>query len=108
MNLHYQIVGKYRPQLYLVGSNTVKTGIDMFGDVPTENEQDFIRPKKNVDLAYWVIPDTKGALKGLLHYCRRSEFCKDVIVLVSNKPPKATLTTYGNETMTTTSLAKTK
>jgi 2,5-diamino-6-(ribosylamino)-4(3H)-pyrimidinone 5'-phosphate reductase len=91
MNLHYQIVGKYRPQLYLVGSNTVKTGIDMFGDVPTENEQDFIRPKKNVDLAYWVIPDTKGALKGLLHYCRRSEFCKDVIVLVSKQTPQSYL-----------------
>ena len=39
-------------------------------------------------MPYWVIPDTKGALEGLLHTCRRFEFCKDVIVLVSEQTPK--------------------
>jgi 2,5-diamino-6-(ribosylamino)-4(3H)-pyrimidinone 5'-phosphate reductase len=35
-----------------------------------------------------VIPDTKGKLRGLLHTCRRFEFCRDVIVLVSETTPK--------------------
>jgi 2,5-diamino-6-(ribosylamino)-4(3H)-pyrimidinone 5'-phosphate reductase len=36
----------------------------------------------------WVIPDTSGALKGLLHTCRRFEYCRDVIVLVSEETPE--------------------
>ena len=30
-----------------------------------------------------MIPDTKGAVKGLLHTIRRFEYCKDVIILIS-------------------------
>ncbi len=88
MGLHYQIVSKYQPQLYLVGSNTVKTGINMFGGVPLETEQDFAKPVKAPDLSYWVIPDTQGALQGMLHYCRRFDFCKDAIMLVSEQTPQ--------------------
>jgi 2,5-diamino-6-(ribosylamino)-4(3H)-pyrimidinone 5'-phosphate reductase len=60
----------------------------MFGGVPPETQQDFIKPKKDAPLSYWVIPDTKGSLLGMLHYCRRFEFCKDVIVLVSKQTPQ--------------------
>jgi len=88
MELHYKIVGNYRPELYLVGSNTVKTGIELYGGVPPEEESDFKKPIKDAALSFWVIPDTKGSLKGVLHYCRRYEFCKDVVVLVSEKTPK--------------------
>jgi 2,5-diamino-6-(ribosylamino)-4(3H)-pyrimidinone 5'-phosphate reductase len=91
MALHYEIVGKYHPQLYLVGSNTVNTGIKMFGGVSAEIDADFTKPAKSAELAYWVIPDTKGTLQGILHYCRRSEFCKDAIVLVSKQTPTAYL-----------------
>ncbi len=94
--LHYEIVGKYQPQLYLVGSNTVKTGLEMFGDIPAETNADFNKPTKSAALSYWVIPDTKGSLKGKLHYCRRSEFCKDPIVLVSKQTPQDYLN-YLNE-----------
>ena len=89
MDLHYKIAGFYKPDVHLIGSNTIKTGITMFGEeVPTEEENDFIKQKREENLPYWVIIDTKGDLKGLLHTCRRFEFCRDVIVFVSERTPK--------------------
>jgi len=92
MRLHYKIAGNYKPDVHLIGSNTIKTGIEMFGgEVPTEEENDFIKQKRVKSLPLWVIIDTKGDLKGLLHTCRRFEFCRDVIVLVSEKTPETYL-----------------
>ena len=89
MELHYQIAGSYKPDIHLVGSNTVRIGVDLYGEgIPTEEEKDFEKPKRNKSLPYWVIPDTKGTLKGLLHTCRRFEFCRDVVVLISETTPK--------------------
>lgn len=89
MELHYQIAGNYQPDAHLIGSNTVKVGTELYGEgVPPEEAKDFEKPKRAESLPYWVIPDTEGALKGLLHTCRRFEFCKDVIVLVSEETPK--------------------
>lgn len=88
MALHYQIAGNYKPDAHLIGSNTVKVGTELYGEgVPMEETKDFEKPKRAASLPYWVIPDTEGALKGLLHTCRRFEFCKDVVVLVSEKTP---------------------
>ena len=92
MGLHYQIAGDYKPDIHLIGSNTIKEGIELYGgDVPPEEKKDFEKPERNHSLPYWVIIDTHGDLKGLLHTCRRFEFCKDVIVLVSEKTPKTYL-----------------
>ena len=89
MALHYQIAGNYEPDVHLIGSNTVKVGIELYGEgVPPEEKKDFEKPKRATSLPYWVLPDTEGALKGLLHTCRRFDFCKDVVVLVSEKTPK--------------------
>lgn len=89
MELHYQIAANYHPEAHLIGSNTVKVGIELYSEgVPPEEAEDFEKPKRAESLPYWVIPDTKGALKGLLHTCRRFELCKDVIVLVSEETPK--------------------
>jgi 2,5-diamino-6-(ribosylamino)-4(3H)-pyrimidinone 5'-phosphate reductase len=89
MELHYQIAGNYQPDAHLIGSNTVKVGTELYGEgVPPEEAKDFEKPKRAESLPYWVIPDTEGALKGLLHTCRRFDFCKDVIVLVSEETPK--------------------
>ena len=86
MGLHYQIAGRYSPDAHLIGSSTVKTGIELYGDgVAPEEEKDHKKPKRDANIPYWVIPDTKGALKGLLHMCRRFEFCRDVVVLVSKR-----------------------
>jgi len=59
----------------------------MYGEIPAEKESDFKKPYKDSSLSYWVIPDTKGSLRGLLHFCRRYEYCKDVIVLISKQTP---------------------
>jgi len=89
MGLHYQISGEYNEDFHFVGSNTIKTSRDLFlEEIPPECESDFIKPEPNTGLTYWVIPDTRGILKGLLHTCRRDQFCQDVIVLVSEKTPE--------------------
>jgi 2,5-diamino-6-(ribosylamino)-4(3H)-pyrimidinone 5'-phosphate reductase len=88
MEIHYQIAGKYKPDAHLIGSNTIKTGIEIFGSSPPEEKIDFDKPDRSNTLPYWVIIDTKGILKDLLHEVRRFEFCKDVIILISNETPK--------------------
>ncbi|OGO02325.1 MAG: hypothetical protein A2Y59_02285 [Chloroflexi bacterium RBG_13_52_14] len=89
MGLHYQIAGTYKADATLIGSNTIKTGIELEGEeVPPENEADFIKPDRSSDLPYWVIVDTKGITLGLLHTCRGFEFCRDVIVLISRQTNK--------------------
>jgi 2,5-diamino-6-(ribosylamino)-4(3H)-pyrimidinone 5'-phosphate reductase len=87
MALHYQIAGRYRPEIHLVGSNTAKAGMTMYGDLPDEEEKDVIRPVGRDDVPLWVIPDTRGSLIGMLHACRRFEGCRDVVVLVSESTP---------------------
>jgi len=88
MGIHYQITGNYKADAHLIGSKTARTGIEKYGGVPPEEKKDFVKPKKENGLPYWVIPDTKGILKGLLHAYRGFEFCRDVIVLSSEKTPK--------------------
>ena len=89
MGIHYQIAGSYKPDAHLIGSNTVKTGIKLYGEgVPPEEEKDFKKTEKDKNLPIWVIPDTKGILKGLHHIYRRFEFCRDVVVLLSEETPQ--------------------
>ena len=89
MELHYQIAGSFKPNAHLIGSNTIKAGIELYEDgVPPEEEKDFEKPQRDKSLPYWVIPDTGGKLKGLLHTCRRFEFCREVILLLSATTPK--------------------
>jgi 2,5-diamino-6-(ribosylamino)-4(3H)-pyrimidinone 5'-phosphate reductase len=92
MGVHYQIAGSYKPDIHLIGSNTIKKGIELYGNgVPPEEKNDFKKQKRGGSLPYWVIIDTRGDLKGILHTCRRFEFCRDVIVLVSEKTRKSYL-----------------
>jgi 2,5-diamino-6-(ribosylamino)-4(3H)-pyrimidinone 5'-phosphate reductase len=89
MRLHYQIAGDYRAGANLIGSNTVSAGVELYEDgVPPENKVDFVKPKRDPSLPYWVILDTGGKLKGLLHTCRRFELCRNVIVLISEATPQ--------------------
>jgi 2,5-diamino-6-(ribosylamino)-4(3H)-pyrimidinone 5'-phosphate reductase len=89
MSLHYQIAGNYKPDAHLIGSNTAKTGVTLYGNgVPQEEKRDFEKAKRDKNLPYWVMIDSKGTLKGLLHICRRFEFSRDIIVLLSEETPK--------------------
>ena len=86
MQLHYQLAGSFKANMHLIGSNTARTGIDMFMEtIPREKEEDFRKPDKEGML--WAIPDSTGKLKGLLHVLRQSEYCKDVVVFVSKETP---------------------
>ena len=89
MELHYKIAGNYKPDIHLIGSNTIKKGIELYGEgIPPEEKKDFQKQEKIKSFPDWVIIDTQGQLEGLLHICRRFEFCKDVIILVLEKTPK--------------------
>lgn len=89
MVLHYQIAGNYKPEAHLIGANTVKVGVELYGEgVPEEEKKDFEKPARAKSLPLWVIPDTAGALKGLLHTCRRFEYCRDVVLLLSGETPE--------------------
>jgi 2,5-diamino-6-(ribosylamino)-4(3H)-pyrimidinone 5'-phosphate reductase len=92
MELHYKIAGNYKPDAHLIGSKTIKTGIELYGEAPSEEKSDFNKPDRDDKLPYWIILDTKGSLKGLLHEVRRFEFCKDVIIFISKETPKDYIT----------------
>ena len=84
MGLHYQLASRFKADAHLIGSETVRAGGELYG-TPPEKGADFIKPKRDAGLPYWIIVDSKGKTKGLLHTCRSFEFCKDVIVLISRK-----------------------
>jgi 2,5-diamino-6-(ribosylamino)-4(3H)-pyrimidinone 5'-phosphate reductase len=89
MQLHYKIAGSYNPDAHLIGSETIIKGIEMFGEeVPDESPADFTAPVRSPDLPWWIIVDSGGKLKGILHSCRRFELCRDVMVLVSEATPR--------------------
>ena len=89
MEQHYQIANSYKADVHLIGSNTVKEGIKMFyPEIPKEEKSDFLKPNRKEDLPLWVIPDTKGILNGMHHVYRRFEWCKDIVVLISNETPR--------------------
>lgn len=89
MELHYRIAGNYRAEAHLIGSKTMTAGFELFNvPIPKEEKTDFEKPNRSTSLPYWVTVDSKGNLKGVLHACRRFEYCKDIIVLVSEETPQ--------------------
>jgi 2,5-diamino-6-(ribosylamino)-4(3H)-pyrimidinone 5'-phosphate reductase len=88
MAIHYKIAGDYKPDAHLIGSQTIIAGNEMFGEgIPEEVPADFEQPERSDSLPWWVIIDSGGRLKGMLHTCRRFEYCRDVIVLLSESTP---------------------
>ena len=91
LGLHYEVAGKIRADAHLIGSDTARTGVELFTEnVPPEEPADFAKPIIKTDEVrpFWVLSDAKGKLKGLLHVFRKSCYCKDVIVIVANKTPE--------------------
>lgn len=89
LGLFYRITADFSTDMVLVGSNTAKTGVEMFYSEPPEEEaSDYIKPlDKSQYCVPWLIPDSKGILKGMLHVLRRYEHCRDIIVLLSESTP---------------------
>jgi 2,5-diamino-6-(ribosylamino)-4(3H)-pyrimidinone 5'-phosphate reductase len=91
IGLHYEIADRVKADAHLIGSETARTGIEMFTEkIPEEEQADFVKPHVKTDdtRPFWVISDSKGKLKGLLHVYRRSCYCKDVIMLIASKTPE--------------------
>ena len=91
LGIHYQVARKFKAEAHLIGSITAKTGIHTFNDrVPREKKSDRVKlcTTSGDERPLWVIPDSRGILKNLLHVFRRSGYCKDVIVFTSMKTPK--------------------
>jgi 2,5-diamino-6-(ribosylamino)-4(3H)-pyrimidinone 5'-phosphate reductase len=90
IGLHYQVAGNYQADAHLIGSITAKSGLEMYSrSIPPEKEFDFRKKEYGKDdkRPFWIIVDSKGILKGIMHMYRRYEYCKDVIVLLSKDSP---------------------
>ncbi len=88
MEIHYRIAGDYHPDAHLIGADTIIEGNKMFGEgIPEELPSDFETPHRDQGIPWWVITDSRGRLKGMLHTCRRFEYCRDVIILASESTP---------------------
>jgi 2,5-diamino-6-(ribosylamino)-4(3H)-pyrimidinone 5'-phosphate reductase len=87
---YYRVAIGYKPDAILVGSITAKSAINK---VSPEKKADFKKPDTSKDdkKPYWVIPDSSGTLKGLLHMFRRFDYSRDVIILASEKSPSSYL-----------------
>lgn len=89
MELHYRLAGGFEPDASLIGSETIVQGQEMFGNgIPGEETGDFVQPDRDPGLPWWVIIDSTGKCKGMLHTCRRLEYCRDVILLVTEHTPE--------------------
>lgn len=88
MELHYGIARRYGADVHLIGSATAKLGSEMYGPIPPEKETDLKKPTGKDKMPIWAMIDSKGILKGILHTCRSFEFCRDVVVFISEKTPK--------------------
>jgi 2,5-diamino-6-(ribosylamino)-4(3H)-pyrimidinone 5'-phosphate reductase len=91
MEQHYQIVGRFNADTHLIGSNTIRSGLEQFFEkIPKEKESDFFKPesKKDDNRPYWAIVDSNGKMLNILHIIRQFDYCKHIIVFVSKKTDK--------------------
>lgn len=60
MELHYQIAGRYHPDIHMIGSYTITAGIKLYrDDIPPEGASDFEKPTRGKNLPLWVLVDSK-------------------------------------------------
>lgn len=85
--IHYRTAAKLSADAYLVGSQTI---LNASVDIPPETEKDFEKPiyDETDKRPYWIVVDSKGKLQSVLHFFRRVEFIKDIIMLISKDTPK--------------------
>lgn len=93
MRLFQEHTQDYRSVMILEGSQSLVTGLTEMnkGVIPPEEEADFIKSEKRPEEPYFVVPDSRGISKGLLHMSRRLSrlmgMSNDVTVLVTEKTP---------------------
>ncbi len=84
--VYYPILLSYRPDAVLAGADTI-----LAAPVEIPFEQDEDRQKRPVlpdETRPWlVVVDSRGRLTPVLHFYRRMEYTRDVIILISEKTP---------------------
>jgi 2,5-diamino-6-(ribosylamino)-4(3H)-pyrimidinone 5'-phosphate reductase len=85
--VYYAVANRFNADMVLFGSETVYTAAVQY---PSETEKAFIKPAYDPDdkRLMWVVPDSRGRLRNL-HVFRDSDYCKDIIVLISDSTPKS-------------------
>jgi len=84
--VYYPLVLSYKPDAVLTGADTVLAAPV---EIPPEQESDRLRrpSEQGETRPWWVIVDSRGRLSPVLHFFRRMEYVRDIIVLVSEKTP---------------------
>lgn len=83
---YYREAAEIPSDMVLFGSETVRLAAEQY---PPETESSFHKPGTDPDdkRQNWVIPDSKGRLRNL-HVFRNTEYCRDIILLVSASTPE--------------------
>ncbi len=87
---YYSILNSFGAQMYLVGSNTLLSGLKSMGNrFSPEEAEDFQKaaPLPDDKRPLWIVPDSEGKLQGFLHVYRRYEHCRDIVILVAVDTP---------------------
>ena len=84
--VYYPILLSYQPDAVLTGADTILAAPV---ELPPEEEADRTKrqPKPGENRPWLVVVDSRGRLSPVLHFYRRMEYSRDVIVLVSDKTP---------------------
>ena len=84
--VYYPILLSYRPDAVLLGADTILAAPV---EIPPEEERD--RRKRPATLGesrpWLVVVDSRGRLSSVLHFHRRMEYTRDIIVLISDETP---------------------
>lgn len=90
LGAHYGAAASLLCDAHLVGSATMRSGLNMAPDVPADPGRDVDRPPTGRSQApYWFVVDSAGALAGRLHEVRAFPGLRDVVVLSSSFSPQA-------------------
>lgn len=83
--IYYQTANEFNANMVLFGSDTVELAVR---NIPPETKSAFEKPLDSPSdkRPIWIIPDSRGKLRNL-HVFRNTEYCKDIILLVSKTTP---------------------
>ncbi|HUU74501.1 MAG TPA: RibD family protein [Methanoregulaceae archaeon] len=86
-SVYYSTVLSHSPDAMLVGADTVLAARI---EIPPEEESDFRKRPVFPDekRPWWVLVDSRGRLSPVLHFFRRMEYIRDIIILVSEETPR--------------------
>ena len=88
--IYYTVANRFNADMVFFGSETIRTAAEQY---PPETEKAFVKPEVRQDdkRPMWVVPDSRGRLRNL-HVFRDTDYCKDIIILISRATPKSFIT----------------